>query len=199
MFFLFFPIKPNNKNSNPDYKNTNEKKKKQRSNTNTDPDHNNTNEKKETEIKKFLHVLQLVFHLTACSSQIKPSIQELKPITRTPKKRKNKLSSLTLSLMNSSSPIHSQQEQLSRSQDPNNMTTQNQDQLSQSQDPNSMTHKTNPNKTQQDPNRMTDLTDLKKSAAASVVEVDSLGSEEERCRKIHPYPPKPQATTPKSP
>ena len=106
MFFLFFPIKPNNKNSNPDYKNTNEKKKKQRSNTNTDPDHNNTNEKKETEIKKFLHVLQLVFHLTACSSQIKPSIQELKPITRTPKKRKNKLSSLTLSLMNSSSPVH---------------------------------------------------------------------------------------------
>ena len=64
---------------------------------------------------------------------------------------------------------------------------------------NSMTHKTNPSKTQQDPNRMTDLTDLKKSAAASVVEVDSLGSEEERCRKIHPYPPKPQATTPKSP
>ena len=40
-----------------------------------------------------------------------------------------------------------------------------------------MTHKTNPSKTQQDPNRMTDL---KKSAAASMVEVDSLGSAEER-------------------
>ena len=59
-----------------------------------------------------------------------------------------------------------------------------------------MTHKTNPSKTQQDPNRMTDLTDLKKSATASV---DSLGFEEERHRKIHPYPPKPQAATPKSP
>ena len=80
-------------------------------------------------IKKFLHVLQLVLHFTAYSSQIKPSIQELKSITRTPKKRKNKLSSLTLSLMNPSSLIHSQQEQLSRSQDLNNMTTQNQDQL----------------------------------------------------------------------
>ena len=76
------------------------------------------------------------------------------------------------------------------------MTTQNQDQLSQFQDPNSMTHKTNPSKTQQDPNRMTDL---KKSAVASVVEVDSLGSEEERRHKIHPCPPKPQAATPKSP
>ena len=53
----------------------------------------------------------------------RPNIQELKPITRTPKKRKNKLSPLTLSLMNPSSPIHSQQKQLSRSQDPNNMTT----------------------------------------------------------------------------
>ena len=154
MFFLFFPIKPSNKNSNPNYKNTNpatnnsnpnynntneKRKKKQRSNTNTDPDHNNTNEKrkrkKEIEIKNFLNVLQLVLYLIACSSQIKPRIQELKPITRTPKKRKNKLSSLTLSLMNPSSPIHSQQEQLSRSQDPNNMTTQNQDQLSRSQDP----------------------------------------------------------------
>ena len=113
-------------------------------------------------------------------------------------RKKNKLSSLTLSLMNPSSPIHSQQEQLSRSQGLNNMTTQNQDQLSWSQDPNSMSYKINPSKTQQDPNRMTDLTDLKKSAAASVVEVDSLGSEEERCRKIHPYPPKPQAATPKS-
>ena len=155
--------------------------------------------KKETKIKKFLHVLQLVLHLTACSSQIKPSIQELKPITRTPKKSKNKLSSLTLSLMNPSSPIHSQQEQLSRSQGLNNMTTQNQDQLSWSQDPNSMTYKTNPSKTQQDPNRMTDLTDLKKSATTSVVEVDLLGFEEERRRKIHPCPPKPQAATPKSP
>ena len=95
-------------------------------------------------------------------------------------RRKNKLSSLTLSLMNPSSPIHSQQEQLSRSQDPNNMTTKNQDQLSRSQDPNSMTHKTNPSKTQQDPNRMIDLTDLKKSPIASVVEVDSLGLAEER-------------------
>nr|POE75218.1 hypothetical protein CFP56_75948 [Quercus suber] len=101
--------------------------------------------------------------------------------------------------MNPSSPIHSQQEQLSRSQDPNNMTTQNQDQLSQSQDPNSMNHKTNPSKTQQDPNRMTDLTDLKKSTAASVVEVDSLESEEKRHRKIHPCPPKSQFATPKSP
>ena len=126
------------------------------------------------------HVLQLVLHFTTCSSQIKPSIQELKPITRTPKKRKNKLSSLTFSLMNPSSPIHSQQEQLSRSQDPNNMTTQNQDQLSRSQDPNSITHKTNPNKTQQDLNRMTNLTDLKKSVAALVVEVDSLGSAKEK-------------------
>ena len=52
--------------------------------------------KKRTRIKKFLHVLQFVLHLIACSSQIKPSIQELKPITRTPKKRKYKLSSLTL-------------------------------------------------------------------------------------------------------
>ena len=43
-----------------------------------------------------------------------------------------------------------------------------------------MTHKTNPSKTQQDPNGMTDLIDLKKSAVASVVEVDSLGSTEER-------------------
>ena len=152
--------------------------------------------KKETEIKNFLDVLQLVLHLTACSSQIKPRIQELKPITRTPKKRKKKLSSLTLSLMNPSSPIHSQQEQLSRSQDPNNMTTQNQDQLSWSQDPNSMSYKINPSKTQQDPNRMTNL---KKSAATSVVQVDSLGSEEERRRTIHPCPPKPQAATPKSP
>ena len=42
---------------------------------------------------------------------------------------------------------------------------------------NSMTHKTNPSKTQQDPNR---ITDLKKSVAASVVEVDSLGSAEEK-------------------
>ena len=103
-------------------------------------------EKKETEIKNILDVLQLVLHLTACSSQIKPRIQELKPITRTPKKRKNKLSSLTLSLMNPSSPIHSQQEQLSRSQDPNNMTTQNQDQLSRSQDPRQTLAK--PSKTQ---------------------------------------------------
>ena len=60
------------------------------------------------------------------------------------------------------------------------MTTQNQDQLSQSQDSNSMTHKTNPSKTQQDPNGMTYLIDLKKSAAASVVEVDSLGLAEEK-------------------
>ena len=82
--------------------------------------------------------------------------------------------------MNLSSPIHSQQEQLSRSQDPNNMTTQNQDQLSRSQDPNSITHKTNPSKTQQDLNRMTNLTDLKKSVAALVVEVDSLGSAKEK-------------------
>ena len=42
---------------------------------------------------------------------------------------------------------------------------------------NSMTHKTNPSKTQQDPNRMTDQ---KKSAVASVVGVDSLGLAEER-------------------
>ncbi|KAL0000506.1 hypothetical protein SO802_014287 [Lithocarpus litseifolius] len=134
---------------------------------------------KETEIKKFLHVL----HFTTCSfrsSQIKPSIQEIKLITRTPEKRKNKLSSLTLSLMNPSSPIHSQQEQLSRSQDLNNMTTHNQDQLSRSQDPNSMTHKTNPSKTQQDRIRMTNLIDLKKSAATSMVEVDLLGSVKER-------------------
>ena len=40
-----------------------------------------------------------------------------------------------------------------------------------------MTHKTNPSKTQQDPNRMTDQ---KKSAVASVVVVDSLGLVEER-------------------
>ena len=143
--------------------------------------------KKEIEIKKFIDVL----HLTACSSQIKPKIQELKPITRTPKKRKNKLSSLTLSLMPLSSPIHSQQEQLSRSQDLNNMTTQKSWSTLTVSRP-----KTNPNKTQQDPNR---ITDLKKSAAASVVEVDSLGSEEECRRKIHPCPPKPQASTPKSP
>ena len=43
--------------------------------------------------------------------------------------------------------------------------------------PNSKTHKTNPSKTQQGPNRMTDL---KKSTAALVVEVDSLGSSKER-------------------
>ena len=110
------------------------------------------------------HVLQLVLHFTTCSSQIKPSIQELKPITITPKKRKNKSSSLTLSLMNPSSLVHSQQEQLSRSQDPNNMTTQNQDQLSRSQDL----------------NKMIDLIDLKKSATASVVEMDSLGLAKER-------------------
>ena len=104
--------------------------------------------KKETKIKKFLYVLQLVLHFTICSSKIKPNIQELKPITRTPRKRKNKLSSLTLSLMNPSSPIYSQQEQLSWPQDPNNMTTQNQEQLLWSQDPNSMIHKTNPSKNQ---------------------------------------------------
>ena len=120
--------------------------------------------KKETEIKKFLHVLQLVLHFTTCFSQIKPSIHELKPITITPKKRKNKSSSLTLSLMNPSSLVHSQQEQLSRSQDPNNMTTQNQDQLSRSQDL----------------NKMIDLIDLKKSATALVVEMDSLGLAKER-------------------
>ena len=85
MFFLFFLKKKNSNpdymktnpttdNSNLDYNNTNEKRKKQRSNTNTDLDHNNTNEKKETEIKKFLHVLLLVLHFTACSPQIKPSI-----------------------------------------------------------------------------------------------------------------------------
>ena len=39
------------------------------------------------------------------------------------RKEKNKLSSLTLSLLNPSSPIHSQQEQLYRSQDPNSITT----------------------------------------------------------------------------
>ena len=121
-------------------------------------------------------ILQLVLHFTACSSrssQIKPNNQELKPITRTTKKkkRKNKLSSLTLSLLNSSSPINSQREQLSRFQDPNHMTTQNQDQLSWSQDSNSMTHKTNPSKTQQDPNRMTNLTDLKKGATARSIPV----------------------------
>ena len=82
--------------------------------------------------------------------------------------------------MNPSSPIHSQQEQLFRSQDLNNMTTQNQNKLSRSQDPNSMTYKTNPSKTQQDPNQMTDLTNLKKSVVASVVEVDSLGLAEKR-------------------
>ena len=196
---MFFPIKPSNKNSNPDYNNTNEKRKKKlRSNTNTDLNHNNTNEKRKKE-KKRNRDQKISSCSSTCSSQIKPSIQELKPITRTPKKRKTKLSSLTLSLMNPSSPIHSQQEQLSRSQDPNNMTTQNQDQLSRSQDPNSMIYKTNTSKTQQDPNRMTDLIDLKKSVVTSVVEVDSLGSEEERRRKIHPCPPKPQAATPKSP
>ena len=89
--------------------------------------------------------------------------------------------------MNPSSPIHSQQEQLSRSQDPKNMTTQSQDQLSRSQDLNNMTYKTNPSKTQQDPNRMTDL---KKSVTASVVEVDSLGLVEEReVNLIHHAPP----------
>ena len=185
MFFLFFPIKPSNKNtnlvtnnSNPDYNNTNEKRKKKK--TKIKHKHRprlqqhkwkEKKVKKETDIKNFLHVLQLVLHLIACSSQIKPSIQELKPITRTPKKRKNKLSSLSLSLMNLSSPIHSQQEQLSQSQDPNNMTTQNQDQLSRSQDLYSMTHKTNPSKTQQDPNRMTNLTDLKKGATARSIPV----------------------------
>ena len=66
--------------------------------------------------------------------------------------------------MNPSSLVHSQQEQLSRSQDPNNMTTQNQDQLSRSQDL----------------NKMIDLIDLKKSATASVVEMDSLGLAKER-------------------
>ena len=40
-----------------------------------------------------------------------------------------------------------------------------------------MTHKANSSKTQQDPNRMIDL---KKSVAASVVEVDLLESVEER-------------------
>ena len=89
--------------------------------------------------------------------------------------------------MNPSSPIHSQQEQLSWSQDPKNMTTQSQDQLSRSQDLNNMTYKTNPSKTQQDPNRMTDL---KKSVTASVVEVDSLGLVEEReVNLIHHAPP----------
>ena len=88
-------------NLNPDYNNTNEKrKKKNRDQTQTQTQITTTQmkkkkEKKETEIKKFLHVLQFVLHFTACSPQIKPSIQELKPITRTPKKRKNKLSSLT--------------------------------------------------------------------------------------------------------
>ena len=66
--------------------------------------------------------------------------------------------------MNPSSLVHSQQEQLSRSQDPNNMTTQNQDQLSRSQDL----------------NKMIDLIDLKKSATASVVEMDSQGLAKER-------------------
>ena len=50
-----------------------------------------------------------------------------------------------------------------------------------------MTHKTNPSKTQQDPNRMIDL---KKSVAASVVEVDLLGSAEEREADLtHHAPP----------
>ena len=117
MFFnLFFilqlvlpKLNPASKNSNPDYKNTN------LATNNSNLDYNNTNEKrkkkknidqtqtqthitttqmkkekekKEIEIKKFLHVLQLVLHFIAYSFQIKPSIQELKPITRTPKKRK---------------------------------------------------------------------------------------------------------------
>ena len=110
-------------------------------------------------------ILQLVF------PKSNPASKNSNPSQEHQRKEKNKLSSLTLSLMNLSSPIHSQQEQLSRSQDPNNMTTQNQDQLSRSQDLYSMTHKTNPSKTQQDPNRMTNLTDLKKGATARSIPV----------------------------
>ena len=67
-------------NLNPDYNNTNEKrKKKNRDQTQTQTQITTTQmkkkkEKKETEIKKFLHVLQLVLHFTAYSPQIKPII-----------------------------------------------------------------------------------------------------------------------------
>ena len=97
----YMKTNPTTDNSNPDYNNTNEKKNRDQTQTQTQTQtqitttHKKERKKKETEIKKFLHVLQLVLHFTACFSQIEPSIQELKLITRTPKKRKNKLSSLT--------------------------------------------------------------------------------------------------------
>ena len=90
----------------------------------------------------------LFFILQFVLPKSNPASKNSNPSQEHQGKEKNKLSSLTLSLMNSSSPIYSQQEQLSWSQDPNNMTTQNQEQLSWSQDPNSMTHKINPSKTQ---------------------------------------------------
>ena len=68
MFFLFFPIQLSNENSNLDYKNTN------LATNNSNPDYNNT-KKKKIEIKH----------------KHRPIIQELKPITRTPKKRKKQI------------------------------------------------------------------------------------------------------------
>ena len=93
--------------------------------------------------------LQLVLHVLPRFLNLKIEALIVGWVNKEKKrKKKNRLSSLTLSLLNLSSPIHSQQEQLSWSQDPNNMNTQNQDQNSRSQDLNSMTHKTNSSKTQ---------------------------------------------------
>ena len=110
---------------------TKNKKQKQRSNTNTDSDHNNTNEKKKKQrSKNFFMFFNLFFILQFVLPKSNPASKNSNPSQEHQGKEKNKLSSLTLSLMNSSSPIYSQQEQLSLSQDPNNMTTQNQEQLS---------------------------------------------------------------------
>ena len=179
MFFLFFPIKPSNKNSNPDYNNTNEKRKKKlRSNTNTDLNHNNTNEKrkkekKETEIKKFLHVLQLVLPKSNPASKNSNPSQEHQRKEKTnyhlslfidePEFSHSFPTRTTLSILRPKQHDHSKSRSILMVSRPK----------------------------QHDPQ------DKLQQNLARPKQNDRF--EEERRCKIHPCPPKPQATTPKSP
>ena len=159
------------KNSNPNYKNTNP------TTNNSNLDHNNTNEKKwkkrnkDKKISSCSSTCSSFYNLFFLNQTQHPRTQTHHKST----KEKKKQIIISHSLIDEPEFSHSflTRTTLSVSR-PKQHDTQNQDQLSRSQDPNSMTHKTNPSKTQQDPNGMTNMIDLKKSAAALVVEVDSL-------------------------
>ena len=161
-------VLPKTKNSNLDYMKTNP------TTDNSNPDYNNTNEKKNRD-------------------QTQTQTQTQTQITTTHKKerkkkrnRDQKISSCSSTCSSFYSLFFPNRTQHPRTQTHHKNTKEKKKQTIISH-PNSMTHKTNPSKTQQDPNRMIDL---KKSVATSVVEVDLLGSAEEREADLtHHAPP----------